>query len=742
MELKIKYPEHVILLRGNNEVERNDHKKVSAFYGLEQMRLTPEKQKKILEELGYLKHNSFFIFELAAKYGLDDLDEIYEHFMRLFEALPGTIVTAKGLVMTHAAPPKNPDVNLLDIAEDDRIAFEMRKSSIFGDEDPPRNKEQHEAFKKGLTEKPFLPEFLNNIGGKILITGHFSTQSGWVYFGKRVVMHSTNVHSPESGYYLYRQGVGDGCYLMLPLNKEYNEFKEEYFTPVPFAHSQSSTKDILAEYEKDIHERRGLGRLIGKEFDSGWQIERLKFDGQGRMLPFYGLTTISWIENQSPELYQKLCKLQDRIKEKLEAAGMGDVFAYLDKPTFHMTITGIDPIKIKGQEHLYGKLEIGFDKYQQRLAQVKEAFEDIGAPGEVTARIQGIGLGKTVTAMVRFNNARELKKVQDIGGAINEQTGVKKVFSGHISLGYMDKEPEDYQKFIKILQECEEEFGAEEYTFDSFDYTYFSDMGSFKPILTKNLVNGEITDRIEQIAQELIDQGIYKKSYPNLLPKQELLNRIDETIALLKSEETKELLQERIDQIKSNKVFRQGHVIFMPELNEKLIVVTDLHGDLTSLNNILKETGFEQNMQSSNPDMRLVFLGDYINDGLNSTGVLIRVMELKNKYPQHVIMLRGNHEVPDTPANKVRQFYTQEEEMQKHDVRKKMLDDLGYVKQQSFLVFELVAKYGSKDAYEIYDKFLQLFKELPGVVVTAKGIVLAHSAPPHKDSTTDMLHKF
>ncbi|MBU1923462.1 MAG: YdcF family protein, partial [Candidatus Omnitrophica bacterium] len=54
--------------------------------------------------------------------------------------------------------------------------------------------------------------------------------------------------------------------------------------------------------------------------------------------------------------------------------------------------------------------------------------------------------------------------------------------------------------------------------------------------------------RIEQIAQKLINQGVYKKADPNLPSKQELFALIDETVEVLKSEETEGLLRERIDQ--------------------------------------------------------------------------------------------------------------------------------------------------------------------------------------------------
>jgi Calcineurin-like phosphoesterase. len=146
-------------------------------------------------------------------------------------------------------------------------------------------------------------------------------------------------------------------------------------------------------------------------------------------------------------------------------------------------------------------------------------------------------------------------------------------------------------------------------------------------------------------------------------------------------------------------------VVFIPELNEKLIVVTDLHGDLISLNNILKETDFEKNMESANPNLRLVFLGDYINSGVNSIGVLERLMELKIKYPKYVTLLRGNNEVPGDKFGKDKDYYKWEKIRLSPDKQQEMIKTMGQVKRHSYFVFELMAKYGNTDSEDIYENF-------------------------------------
>jgi len=76
------------------------------------------------------------------------------------------------------------------------------------------------------------------------------------------------------------------------------------------------------------------------------------------------------------------------------------------------------------------------------------------------------------------------------------------------------------------------------------------------------------------------------------------------------------------------------------------LVVGDLHGDLESLIEILKESGFLQKM-NKNSDAVLIFLGDYGDRGEYSKEVYYTVLKLKLLFPQQVVLMRGNHEGPE-----------------------------------------------------------------------------------------------
>jgi serine/threonine-protein phosphatase 6 catalytic subunit len=69
-------------------------------------------------------------------------------------------------------------------------------------------------------------------------------------------------------------------------------------------------------------------------------------------------------------------------------------------------------------------------------------------------------------------------------------------------------------------------------------------------------------------------------------------------------------------------------------------IVGDLHGQFFDLLNLLKVGGWP-------PETAYVFLGDFVDRGHNSVETLSLLLCLKLKYPGHVTLLRGNHEVSE-----------------------------------------------------------------------------------------------
>ncbi len=102
------------------------------------------------------------------------------------------------------------------------------------------------------------------------------------------------------------------------------------------------------------------------------------------------------------------------------------------------------------------------------------------------------------------------------------------------------------------------------------------------------------------------------------------------------------------------KPFLDGHVYIHPlqaDTDYELTVLGDLHGCYSCLKGALMQADFFAKVEAwrldpkNNPHPKLVLLGDYIDRGRFSyNGVLRTVMQLFLQLPDHVYMLRGNHE--------------------------------------------------------------------------------------------------
>jgi hypothetical protein len=100
--------------------------------------------------------------------------------------------------------------------------------------------------------------------------------------------------------------------------------------------------------------------------------------------------------------------------------------------------------------------------------------------------------------------------------------------------------------------------------------------------------------------------------------------------------------------------FQDGHVVVCPALPGKaydLTVLGDLHGCYSCLKAAVMQARFFEKLAAykqspdKHPEPKLVLLGDYIDRGIFSlNGVLRSVLLLYLTAPEHVVVLRGNHE--------------------------------------------------------------------------------------------------
>lgn len=74
------------------------------------------------------------------------------------------------------------------------------------------------------------------------------------------------------------------------------------------------------------------------------------------------------------------------------------------------------------------------------------------------------------------------------------------------------------------------------------------------------------------------------------------------------------------------------------EAERRTLVVGDIHGKLGLFNRLLDEMAYQPQVD------RLVLIGDLVDRGENSSGVIARAIELREAAPDGVTVLLGNHE--------------------------------------------------------------------------------------------------
>lgn len=132
-------------------------------------------------------------------------------------------------------------------------------------------------------------------------------------------------------------------------------------------------------------------------------------------------------------------------------------------------------------------------------------------------------------------------------------------------------------------------------------------------------------------------------------------------------------------------------------VESEIVVVGDLHGNIDDLLRIFERMRYP-------PATRYIFLGDYVDRGLFGTEVLLLLFALKLKFPEHVYLLRGNHE-----SESLSRYY-------------------GFYK-------ELTSKYSEN----VYSEILKVFSALPLCAVLGDRVFCVHGGiSPELDALEDL----
>lgn len=130
-----------------------------------------------------------------------------------------------------------------------------------------------------------------------------------------------------------------------------------------------------------------------------------------------------------------------------------------------------------------------------------------------------------------------------------------------------------------------------------------------------------------------------------------LMKHFQEKFPLIKDE-----ILQLLDTVKTIQII-QGHQsephIHKEAITDSIVIpIGDIHGDFEMFKYILfqliKEKYLDENLQIIDERIKIVFMGDYIDNGYHQLAVLCLVLLLKIINPNNVYLIKGNHENPVT----------------------------------------------------------------------------------------------
>jgi len=139
-----------------------------------------------------------------------------------------------------------------------------------------------------------------------------------------------------------------------------------------------------------------------------------------------------------------------------------------------------------------------------------------------------------------------------------------------------------------------------------------------------------------------------KKIKKNNKNQGKIIKKIDRFLKLIKEEKKKERDGffdgiKSIDELNKSKIAEKlvldKYIYYINTSRyNSIYIIGDLHGSKMAFKALLEE------IKPDNDDNLLVFLGDYIDRGGESLWILYHILKLKDKYPEKIILLKGNHE--------------------------------------------------------------------------------------------------
>jgi hypothetical protein len=163
-------------------------------------------------------------------------------------------------------------------------------------------------------------------------------------------------------------------------------------------------------------------------------------------------------------------------------------------------------------------------------------------------------------------------------------------------------------------------------------------------------------------------------------------------------------------------------VVFLPP-QAAIYVIGDSHGDTRSTRRVLDEIQRVTNFDSAPNKPYVVFLGDYVHNGLDSVGNLVEILRFQKQHPQHVILLSGNHDSRESWYTALDGYFGVHwtNATQNPLAGKRPPDHYGHAR------LELARKFGAVVGEQLYQDFADWGASLPYICFDAHGLMMSHS---------------
>lgn len=204
LDLKMRFPANVFLLRGNHE------------------------ELSLGQRFGLLQ-------SCMKTFGFEQGQEVFESLNAMYERWPGMAVTGNGIVAVHGGIPVEDIGSLVDLRDED-IVEEMRWN------DPSADVHQFVFnYMRGgyyLFGRDVFKRFMNTIGARVLVRSHEYVSKGYklMFDDRLVTIFSNGGTSPESG---YQDFILAPKYVKADLSKPLKCWTDQHIVDIPYANGDA-----------------------------------------------------------------------------------------------------------------------------------------------------------------------------------------------------------------------------------------------------------------------------------------------------------------------------------------------------------------------------------------------------------------------------------------------------------------------------------------------------------------------